>query len=138
MTAAWGNTTDRILLLLRDEGPMTRLEIEECLGVDKHTSSSIVSRLCRIVKRGECVGQRRIHIARWVRTLEGEKDYIRAVYAFGHGEHARKPKADPLAVKRRYWARRSTRLKNVTVFNLGAKVRVLMGKRAANDIKEAA
>lgn len=108
---AYGNVADRILLLLAEEGPLTRVEIERHLGnIDKNTAGSVISRLNRIVKRGPNVGERRVHVCGWQHYSDVSRNYLRPVYALGHGENKARPSAKcMLKVKREYWARRKQR-----------------------------
>lgn len=111
MTAAWGNVTDRMLLQLRDHGPATRSQLQDALGISGYQASRVITRLMRVVKRGEHIGQRRIHIAGWTRDQEGARNYLRAIYAYGDGKDARCPGPKcRLLAKREYWARRKMRV----------------------------
>lgn len=70
---AWGNTTDRILLLLQQE-PMTKAEICRRLELTHDQVSNVLSRLRRT---------KRIYIAEYTRHAVWQRMYLRAVYAVG-------------------------------------------------------
>lgn len=70
---AWGNTTDRILLLLAEE-PMTKAEICRRLELTHDQVSNVLSRLRRT---------KRIYIAEYTRHAVWQRMYLRAVYAVG-------------------------------------------------------
>lgn len=113
----WGVQTQRILDLLEHQGPMTRSEACQILGIDRQSAASIFSRLMRPTKRPED-RPKRIHICGYRNDEEGQRRYPRAIYAIGNKPDARRPTADPKAAKRRYWANRKGRLLN-SVFALG-------------------
>lgn len=101
----WGDVTQRMLDALAELGPMTRSELCRAVGADRRTCASVVSRLMR--PRQRPVAPRRVHICGWRDDEEGQRRYLRAVYALGDRPDARKPAYKPrlLAAKRRYWAR---------------------------------
>jgi hypothetical protein len=111
----WGELTQRVLQMLDEIGPMTRSEICAHLGQPKDKVSSLVTRLSTDTPKAG----RRIHICDYVHDMEGERHYPRAVYALGDKPNKRKPKADHLAVRRRYWARRKLKMTANSVFHLG-------------------
>lgn len=134
---AWGNLMDQVIAVLREHGPMTRAEIERELGIEnaKEHLGQIMSRLLKVVKRGECVGQKRAHICRWTRDDDVGRRYLRPVYKLGNRPNA--PKPEPLTskqIKQEYWARRRDRLMASSVFRLGGRVSAVM----RSDWKEAA
>ena len=114
MTAKWGSVTREVLRMLEEDGPMTRAEICKQLGREKDDIAAIVTRLH---KRSPESGKR-VYIKEYVYDMEGERYYPRAVYALGDKTDAKKPVADQLAVKRRYWERRKLRFTANSVFNL--------------------
>lgn len=75
---AWGNTTDRILLLLQQE-PMTKAEICRKLGL---THDQVANRLTHLRKKTPKF-KKRIYIHSYTRHAINGKMYIRAVYALG-------------------------------------------------------
>ncbi len=101
----YGSVTERMLAALAELGPMTRSELCRAVGADRQTCSSIITRLMR--PRQRPVAPRRVHICGWRDDEEGQRRYLRAVYALGDRPDARKPAYKPrlLAAKRRYWAR---------------------------------
>lgn len=113
--AAFGQVCDLMLALVAENGPMTAAELRVATGKTKQQISSALRRLTADLER---VGRRRMHISAWIWDAEGERRYPRAVYALGDKPHRQKPKADQLAVKRRYWARRQERLKTASIFRL--------------------
>lgn len=115
MTAGRGVIVKQIIHLLQEEGPMTRAEICKRLGRPKDEIAAVVSRLH---KRSPVAGKR-IYVKEYVYDMEGERTYPRALYALGDKPDAKRPKSDPLEIKRRYWARSQLKLRANSVFNLG-------------------
>lgn len=76
---AWGNTTDRILLLLEQE-PMTKAEICRQLGL---THDQVSNRLTHLRKKTPRY-DKRIYIADYTRHAILGRTYLRAVYALGN------------------------------------------------------
>lgn len=75
---AWGNTTDRILLLLQ-ESPLTKAEICRRLELPHDRVASILSRLNRPSKRIA----KRIYISGYTRHTISGRTYIRPIYSLG-------------------------------------------------------
>lgn len=115
MSLAWGEVSGRVLAMLAEFGPMTRAEICKHMGRQKDEIAAVISRLH---KRSPRAGKR-IYIQSYAYDQEGERYYPRAVYALGDKPDAKRPKSDPLEIKRRYWARSQLKLKANSVFNLG-------------------
>lgn len=113
MRKEWGDTTQRILLLLAELGPMTRSEICRQLGHERQECSAIMTRLNTPTKRPPA--PRRIHISGWVHDEEGQRRYPRAVYDLGDKPDAVRP-ALPDSRKR---YREAFKLKVSSVFELG-------------------
>lgn len=111
----YGATVLAIEILLSQNGPMTRSQIEEELGVGKAQVSAVLTRM----RRRDKSGVKRIHVKSWVHEHEGGRRYPRAVYAIGDKPCKQKPKADSRANKRRYLAGKRTALKANFVFHLG-------------------
>lgn len=86
---AWGNTTDRILLLLQDH-ELTKAEICAKLELTHDQVAAVLTRLKR---------SKRIYICDWTRYALGKRLYIRAKYTVGSAPNARKPK--PLSQQER-------------------------------------
>jgi hypothetical protein len=107
---AWGDTTQRMLDALETLGPMTRSEICAALDLNRDEASSIVTRLRRPRLRPEAPA--RVYISAWRDDEEGQRRYLRAVYALGCKPDAPKPRyrERQLAAKRRYWQRRKVKL----------------------------
>lgn len=76
---AWGNTTDRILLLLEQE-PMTKAEI--CRQLDL-THDQVSNRLTHLRKKTPRY-DKRIYIIDYTRHATLGRTYLRAVYALGN------------------------------------------------------
>ena len=129
MKAAFGSMTDRVLLSLKESGPMTRAEIEDALDLEPFRLAGIVSRLA-LLPKDKKGAKRRIHICRW--AANGAHDYACRwvpVYKLGHGTNKpRPPKMPKSEVNRRYWANRKARLTSASVFRLGAFSSELMRK----------
>jgi hypothetical protein len=105
----------RIYELLQEYGPMTRIEIERMIGVDKYNTSIAVGRLRKPLKRKP----KRIYILEYVYDAEGGRRYPRPRYAVGDLPNAPKPKPDKTEIRRRYEQSRLTKFRNNNVFNLG-------------------
>lgn len=80
---AWGNTTDRILLLLTDES-LTKAEVCRRLDLTHDQVANVLSRLRR---------SKRIYIADYTRHAIWGRSYLRAVYAAGNKKDVQKPAA---------------------------------------------
>lgn len=76
---AWGNTTDRILLLLEEE-PLTKAEICRRLDLTHDQVSNRLSHLRKKTPRYD----KRIYIAEYTRHAVLGRTYLRAVYALGN------------------------------------------------------
>ena len=86
---AWGNTTDRVLLLLSNQ-ELTKAEI--CVKLDlKHDNlAAVLTRLKRT---------KRIYVCDWTRATLGKRLYLRAKYTVGNQKSALKP--EPYTTKER-------------------------------------
>lgn len=115
MSTPFGDTVRDILSLLQEIGPMTRDEICKELNKTGNQISGVITRLSRSSPRHE----KRLHIHGWVMDAEGARRYPRAIYAYGNGKDAKKPKSSRKEVARR--ANEKTRMIYTTnsVFNLG-------------------
>jgi hypothetical protein len=76
---AWGNTTDRILLLLAQE-PMTKVEMCRRLGLTHDQISSTLTKL----KRKSPKFNKRIYVCGYTRYAINNKHHIRPIYALGN------------------------------------------------------
>ena len=119
---AWGNTTDRILLLLAKE-PMTKMEICRRLDVTHDQISAVLTRLQRKTPKYN----KRIFISGYTRHAINGKMHIRPIYALGNKPN--KPRIEPLTQKIR--SKRSYEkvmsLRNSSVFRQTMKNRELYG-----------
>lgn len=112
---SWGNTTDRILLLL-EKRPLTKHEICHQLGL-KH--DQVASVLTRLRKPSKAFGQR-IYIYDYTRTVTNGKTYLRAIYALGAEPDAERPRPYTSREKQnRSYHSIMTKLKTNSIFNLG-------------------
>lgn len=96
-------------------GEITAMELAEYLGITRYDAHAVLNRMNKRTK----AGLKRIHIVRYIDDHDGARTYPRAVFAMGDKPDAKKPKADQLAVKRRYYARLKSRTTMNSVFNLG-------------------
>lgn len=110
MRRPWGATASAVRAMLQELGPMTRAEIQRELGLSRDRVSAVVSRLHT---GGET------HISTYTYDDEGAVRYPRAVYAWGPGQDAKKPKANKNAVGMRSQKVQRTRIQTSSVFNLG-------------------
>lgn len=92
---AWGNTTDRILLLLQQD-PMTKAEICRKLDLTHDQVASVLSRLNKSSKQLP----KRIYISGHTRHATLGRTYIRPVYALGSSKD-KKPSIQPYTQKER-------------------------------------
>jgi hypothetical protein len=126
---AWGNTTDRILLLLEQE-PLTKAEICRKLGLTHDQVANRLSHLKRASKRYP----KRIYIYRYTRHAISGRAYIRPVYALGNKPDTKKT-LSPLTIKER--AARSysklLSLRNNSIFNQTASRRELTKQRSNHE-----
>lgn len=123
---AWGNTTDRILLLLKQE-PMTKAEIQRKLDLQHDQIASV---LARLNKKGK-LNPKRIYISGYTRHAIKGKMHIRAVYALGDKPDAPK-EIEPLDQSersKRCYAKLMS-LKNSSVFTQTMTRRELQREKA--------
>ena len=85
---SWGNTTDRILLLLQMH-EMTKAEICVALKLTHDDVSSVLTRLKR--KSEKC--DKRIFICQYERNAVGKRYYLRPVFKAGSSPDKSKPPA---------------------------------------------
>jgi hypothetical protein len=83
---AWGNTTDRILLLLQQH-EMTKIEICSALGLTHDDTASVLTRL----KRTSKLFGKRIYICGYERSAIGKRYYLRPVFKAGSNADRPKP-----------------------------------------------
>lgn len=96
-------------------GEITAMELAEHLGITRYVAHAVLNRMNKRTK----AGLKRVHVVRYIDDHDGARTYPRAVFALGDKPDAKKPKADQLAVKRRYYARLKSRTTMNSVFNLG-------------------
>lgn len=123
MRAAFGSVTEKMLIALREVGPMTCIEICRHIGVPKEKVGAI---LFRLKKAGPQTPQR-VYIKAYVYDAEGMRRYPRAVFALGEGKHAKKPKANPKENRRRYDDKKKLRLNSVWMLGMSRRERRRMG-----------
>lgn len=112
-------TTEAILRVLSELGPMTRAEICRELGSSAVNVSSLMSNLIRDLP----ATPRRAHIREWVYDMEGQRPYPRAVYALGDKPNAKKPGPKKRTeVVNAYRARLKAKYRNSSVFNLASNI----------------
>jgi hypothetical protein len=118
MKSKYGEVVQRITALLQEFGPMTRTDMCVELNLDRMNVSAVVTRMSKATE----TTPKRVYISHYIHSVEGARDYPRAVYALGDKPDAKKPKRDhakTLATKRRYNAKiRKLNTMN-SVFNLG-------------------
>jgi hypothetical protein len=126
---AWGNTTDRILLLLEQES-LTKAEI--CRKLDL-THDRVASVLSRLNKRSKQL-PKRIYISGHTRHTISGRTYIRPIYSLGD-KPDKSCKIKPFTVQER--SKRSyeklVSLRNSSVFTQTLTRRQLSKMRAAHD-----
>lgn len=110
---AWGNTTDRILLLLEQE-PMTKAEICRRLELAHDQVASVLSRLSKRSKQMP----KRIYVCDYTRHAIWGRTYIRPIYALGD-KPDKEPDIKPLTIKERSAASHKKRMatRNNSIFN---------------------
>ena len=96
-------------------GEITAMELAEYLDITRYDAHAVLNRMNKRTK----AGLKRIYVVRYIDDHDGARNYPRAVFAMGDKPDAKKPKADQLAVKRRYYARLKSRTTMNSVFNLG-------------------
>ena len=100
---------------LKEFGPMTRSEVLAYLKLNRDNYGATLTRLC---------ATNRVHISHYVHESEGQREYPRAVYAYGPGRNAKKPPPkERNAVVREYVARRVSKFRASSVFNMGLQVK---------------
>ena len=116
MRKKYGSSVETILTLLRENGPMTRSQLEEDMEVGKAAISAILSRMRR--ESIEC--PKRIYIAKWVNNRDTGRAYPRAMYALGDLPCKKKPKPEKhRETVARHVQKRNTLARSNFVFNLG-------------------
>lgn len=128
---AWGNTTDRILLLLAEE-PMTKAEI--CRQLDL-THDQVSNRLTHLRKKTPKFNKR-IYISGYTRHAKLGRTYLRAVYSLGNKPDKERD-IQPYTLKERSamtYARLKAR-RNSSVFTQALSTRQLKQMRSDNETR---
>lgn len=110
MRRPWGSTAGAVRAALQDLGPMTRAEIQREVKIPRDGVSAVVSRL-------HAAGE--IHITAYTYDDEIAARYPRAVYSWGAGKDAKKPKSNRNANGMRSQKVARTKIQTSSVFNLG-------------------
>ena len=122
---AWGNTTDRILLLLKQE-PMTKAEICRRLELKHDQVASVLSRLSKRSKQMP----KRIHVCSYTRHAISGRTYIRPVYALGNKpDKPQEIMAYTLQERQDRAYKKLVAIRNSSVFNQTKKVKELSQMR---------
>lgn len=126
---AWGNTTDRILLLLASEN-LTKAEICRRLELTHDQVASVLSRLHKKTKRIS----KRIYIVGYTRHTISGRTYIRPVYALGDKRDARN-KPEPYTEEERHqrYYQKLISLRNSSIFHQTLSRRELESQRRQRD-----
>lgn len=114
MRRDYGETTNKILQMLKDNGPMTQAEITKELGYERDYVSAVVRRLAKKLSKTP----KRIYVKGYTYDMEGQRRYPRAIFELGDKEDAQRPKSDIKANKRRYRDKQHKINKMNFVFNL--------------------
>ena len=114
MRRAYGETTQKIIQILKENGPMTLAEITKELGYARDYVSAVVYRMSKKLAKTP----KRLYIKGYTYDMEGQRRYPRAIFDLGDKEDARKPKSDIKENKRRYRAKQHKINKMNFVFNL--------------------
>ena len=112
---AYGEMMAKILIALKEFGPMTRAELQDHLKIGKLEFGGRLGNMTRPSKREP----QRIHICGYTRDHEGARRYPRAIYAYGPGENAKKPSRPTKRERVEYDRRLTNKIRNTSVFNLG-------------------
>lgn len=81
---------ERIIVLLREHGPMTSIEVSVLLCLAESTARNT---LCQMNKRSPKF-PRQVYIKDWVRDpIEGHRAYLRPVWDIGDKQNKKKPEA---------------------------------------------
>lgn len=84
--SAWGQTTDLVLLTLRELGRGSAAAVAEEADLEIEPVRKALARMA-----GAPVGERRAHVVAWCDECVGQRRYPRPVYAWGPGRNVRRP-----------------------------------------------
>ena len=115
MTRPRGEIVNQVLKYLEEEGPMTRQELCERIGLDRLYVSAVITRMAKATPRKP----KRVYIHSYVFDADGQRRYPRAVYALGDKPDARKVRESRKEVTKRYREKKKRRLTGISVFHLG-------------------
>ena len=109
---SWGNTTDRILLLLQNK-ELTKLQICSALNLTHDNVSAVLTRL----KRDSKLFGKRIYICDYTRTAQGKRYYLRPVFKAGSRQDKPKPPALTPREKSQRSHQKKMLIKRSTIFD---------------------
>ena len=113
-TTNTGKNVIMALEALQEFGRMTAQEFAEWADITRYDAHAVLIRMNKRTKAGD----KRIHIADWSHEHDGARRYPRPVFCLGDKIDKPKPKADPLANRRRYDAKRDKTYRMNSVFNM--------------------
>jgi len=106
---------DSIINAIKENGPITRSEMEDYLNIEKRLLAATITRLMRSHPRIN----KRIYIANYVYDDAKLRYYPRPVYDLGDKPDAKKPVRNDNLTKKRYLNKLNAKFKFNNVFNLG-------------------
>lgn len=115
MTRPRGEIVNQVLKALEEDGPLTRQEICDRIGLDRLYVSAVVTRMTKATPRKP----KRIYIQGYVFDADGQRRYPRAVYALGDKPDAKRVREPRKEIARRYREAKKRRLTGISVFHLG-------------------
>jgi hypothetical protein len=113
-TTNTGKNVIMALEALKEFGRMTAQEFADWADITRYDAHAVLIRMNKRTKAGD----KRIHIADWSHEHDGARRYPRPVFCLGDKIDKPKPKADPLANRRRYDAKRDKTYRMNSVFNM--------------------
>ena len=113
-TTNTGKNVIMALEALQEFGRMTAQEFADWADITRYDAHAVLIRMNKRTKAGD----KRIHIADWSHEHDGARRYPRPVFCLGDKIDKPKPKADPLANRRRYDAKRDKTYRMNSVFNM--------------------
>jgi hypothetical protein len=112
-----------ILAVLENDGPLTRSEIQQSLGLSRNLISACLSRLNKKQK----IAPKRVYITHYQMDSEaGGRKYPRAAYALGDKPDAKKVKTSPMEASAHY--RENLKGRVSSVFDLALPLRARVNK----------
>lgn len=110
----WGVLALRIIDSLEQLGPMTTSEIAREIGRDRNGMGSVLTRLMQKSKRPP--GPKRVYIKDWRDEEDGQRCYLRAIYAAGDKPNKPKPERKTRAERSKRY-RDNKRQQSINLFN---------------------